>query len=89
MTKPIKTIRRETGLVEGICEHGVGHPLYGSIDWMDRDGPEGAKGSWGTHVCCGCCKSTEWEITTLKESVRTANGIIMDHKKYIEKLKEA
>lgn len=29
-----KTIRRETGLIEHICTHGVGHPNAGSIQFM-------------------------------------------------------
>lgn len=34
---PVKwyTIRRETGLVEHVCEHGVGHPNSGSIQYVD------------------------------------------------------
>lgn len=30
-----RTIRRETGLVEHICEHGVGHPNAGSVQYME------------------------------------------------------
>ncbi len=48
-------LRRETGLVEGICEHGVGHPLPGSVEWMDAHAHPGAKGTWGVHGCDGCC----------------------------------
>ncbi len=29
-----QTIRRETGLVEHVCEHGVGHPNHGSALWQ-------------------------------------------------------
>jgi len=29
-----KTIRRETGLIEHICPHGIGHPNAGSIQYM-------------------------------------------------------
>lgn len=83
MTKPVKTIRRETGLIEGVCEHGCGHPLFGSIDWMDKNGPKGAKGTWGIHGCDGCCDNAEWQISTLEESVRIANDIIIQHKHYI------
>jgi hypothetical protein len=82
--KPVKTIRRETGLIEAICEHGVGHPLYASVDWMDLVGSVGARGSWGMHGCCGCCMDDEWQITTLQESVKIANRIIIDHKNALE-----
>lgn len=47
--------RRETGLLEVHCHHGVGHPIPASVEWLDAFGPEGAKGSWGTHGCDGCC----------------------------------
>jgi hypothetical protein len=30
-----KTIRRETGLIEHICEHGCGHPNAGSVQYME------------------------------------------------------
>lgn len=34
-----KTIRRETELIEHICEHGVGHPNAGSIQFVDWAAP--------------------------------------------------
>ncbi len=81
--KPVKTIRRASGLVEAICKHGVGHPIYGSVDWMrkvtDQD-------SWDIHGCDGCCGSDEWQISTLRTSVEIANQIILDHKQRIDKL---
>lgn len=90
--KPIKTIRRETGLIEGICEHGIGHPLYASIDWMiiceeldislrtiGKDNREPQESHWAVHGCDGCCGDHEWQITTLQESIRRANGMIAYH----------
>lgn len=50
-----RAIRRETGLVEVLCEHGVGHPHPDSVAWLDEHGPPGAKGAWGSHGCDGCC----------------------------------
>lgn len=45
---------RETGLVERMCEHGVGHPDPDSADYMDiLFGHE--PGTWATHGCDGCC----------------------------------
>ena len=29
-----RTSRRETGLVEHVCEHGTGHPNHGSALWI-------------------------------------------------------
>lgn len=47
---------RETGLVERICQHGVGHPDPDSARWMNENDPiEGRRGSWGIHGCDGCC----------------------------------
>ena len=49
-----RILRRETGLMEFVCKHGVGHPAkdsarviakrYGHEDWV-----------WQSHGCCGCC----------------------------------
>jgi hypothetical protein len=46
---------RETGLVERICEHGVGHPDPDSRAYFDEYGPIGSRGAWGVHGCDGCC----------------------------------
>jgi len=56
--------RRETGLLEAICPHGIGHPIPESTLHMDTHGPSGAKGTWGVHGCDGCCvelKNDEWD----------------------------
>lgn len=47
--------RRETGLLEATCLHGIGHPIRESIEWMEEHGPAGARGAWGVHGCDGCC----------------------------------
>ena len=46
---------RETGLVERICEHGVGHPDPDSAAWFDEFGPVGSRGTWTSHGCDHCC----------------------------------
>lgn len=89
----IKTIRRETGLIEHICEHGIGHPAYASADWIARvyhkenseSSLEENRNAWLVHGCDGCCQYDEWEIQSLKESVEIANQIIIQHKEYIRK----
>lgn len=46
------TITRETGLIEHVCVHGVGHP-----------DPESAKElgeGWGIHGCDGCCSRNDF-----------------------------
>ena len=40
---------RETGLLEDVCEHGVGHP---NQDFLKK---EGWPDVWSVHGCDGCC----------------------------------
>lgn len=47
----IDQIIREGGLVEDICEHGVGHP---NKEWLAEHDPENKK-SFAIHGCDGCC----------------------------------
>ncbi len=45
---------RETGLLEWVCEHGIGHPDFQSANEMDKThGHE--PGTWSVHGCDGCC----------------------------------
>lgn len=44
----IQQITRETGLVEDVCEHGIGHP---NQIWLKKFGRE----CDGIHGCDGCC----------------------------------
>jgi len=46
---------RETGLVEDVCEHGVGHP---NRHWLKENDPDGKK-MFGIHGCDGCCCNDE------------------------------
>lgn len=43
---------RETGLIERLCIHGVGHPDPDSAAWLRR---VTGQSSWGVHGCDGCC----------------------------------
>jgi hypothetical protein len=81
MTTPwVETIRRETGLIEHICEHGVGHPVFGSADWQAlMSKSDRHDNAWMVHGCDGCCGDPEWKLESLKESVRRANDIIVGH----------
>lgn len=54
----VQTIRRETRLIEHICEHGVGHPAIGSVIWMELNGAQMV----GVHGCDGCCHKEEWRM---------------------------
>lgn len=69
------------GLVEYRCEHGVGHPAYGSALWIAE-----AHG-WDVdteliHGCCGCCSredfpgTPERSLVRAHELLRTAIGRI-------------
>ena len=51
----VKQVVRSTGLVEDICEHGIGHP---NEAWMKLHDPDGEKG-YGIHGCDGCCADEE------------------------------
>ena len=81
----VRTIRRASGLVEHVCQHGVGHPAIGSVLWLDRAGPEGAKGSWGTHGCDGCCRAPAWRLADALEGLRIATELLFEAKKRINR----
>lgn len=57
---------RETGLVERVCRHGVGHPDPDSAAFFDAHGPIGSIGTWTTHGCCseGCCSKLGPRVTS-------------------------
>jgi len=78
----VKTIRRETGLIEHICEHGVGHPAIGSVDWMNKQTDQDG---WGIHGCDGCCHDKDWQLASLRDSVVIANDLIIQHQEYIKR----
>lgn len=43
--------RRDKGMMERICDHGVGHP--------DPDDYKSRSSMWSTHGCDGCCTSEQ------------------------------
>jgi len=48
-------VRRDSfarGLIEAICEHGVGHPIPESVEHMKRVTKQE---TWAIHGCDGCC----------------------------------
>ncbi len=48
--------RRETGLLEQFCEHGIGHPTLASAKEVARRYGHPVE-TWLTHGCDGCCQS--------------------------------
>ena len=49
---------RESGLIERLCKHGVGHPDPDSASYMEEMmGHE--PGTWGVHGCDGCCRKLD------------------------------
>ena len=79
-TGPTRRFDRD-GLVEYHCEHGVGHPAYGSALWVAE--------AYGhdvdiqlTHGCCGCCASEDFPGTP-ELSLAKAHEIIRDLKELI------
>jgi hypothetical protein len=53
-------IRRKSGLMEWVCEHGVGHPLLASAIKIANKHKH-ILSTWLTHGCDGCCKSEEFK----------------------------
>ena len=47
----VEQVVRASGLVDDICEHGVGHP---NQEWLSEHDPEG-KRHFSVHGCDGCC----------------------------------
>lgn len=83
----VQTIRRESGLIEHICEHGVGHPALGSVQFLELQGME----MMGVHGCCGCCHDPEWKLADAQEGLEIANkllfNLIKEKKKFKEEIK--
>jgi len=51
----VKQYFRETGLLEDICSHGIGHP---NSNWLKIYDPD--CGKWlGVHGCDSCCSNGE------------------------------
>ena len=48
-------VRRSSGLLEAVCEHGTGHPILELVAFMEQFGAVGARGTWAIHGCDGCC----------------------------------
>jgi len=46
--------RSDTGMMERICSHGVGHPDPDALNYLVRSGQAGARWA-GVHGCDGCC----------------------------------
>ncbi len=47
----VSQLYRETGLLEDICKHGIGHP---NEDWLKDNDLDHAR-CFGIHGCDGCC----------------------------------
>jgi hypothetical protein len=58
---------RETGLIERICPHGIGHPDPDSAAWMER--ATGQIDAWGVHGCDGCCHQPEPDLDAERDQV--------------------
>lgn len=78
------THRRETGLIEHNCIHGIGHPAYASADYMDQL-YDHDNGTWEVHGCDGCCFTTEWITADMREGIRIANQLLLAYALIISK----
>ncbi len=78
-----RKIRRETGLIEHVCEHGVGHPNDGSALWVaEASLPDGTDEeierltkAWKVHGCDGCCGRPDFPGTEY-HALRYAHRLI-------------
>lgn len=65
---PLK-INLDTGLLERICEHGIGHP---DVDYLHAREESGEDITFmGVHSCDGCCQHTEIEDENEREEEKT------------------
>ena len=48
--------RGDRGIMERICEHGVGHPDPDDLAYRVLEGGEKLAYA-GIHGCCGCCRA--------------------------------
>ena len=60
-------VRREGGLIEHICRHGIGHPNFYSATRLDQHFDH-TPGTWMTHGCDGCCDDPQWPGRKLTDS---------------------
>lgn len=84
------TLRRETGLIEHRCPHGIGHPNPGSALWIaegiiarragEDDGDEttvdAMLDAWMVHGCDGCCRQPTFP--GYKAALIHAHGLIRE-----------
>lgn len=54
-----KLLHRASGLVEWICEHGVGHPDEDSAELIAKHYGHSTD-TWLVHGCDGCCSKKDF-----------------------------
>jgi len=101
-TKPLDqwdwpVTRRETGLIEHLCPHGIGHPNPGSARWvaegfgMDNDHTDDEidanESAWLVHGCDGCCSHDSFP--GYREALVHAHGIIRDQHRRLREYRDA
>ena len=80
------------GLIEYICECGVGHPVYASALWIaesihGENCEEKHIENEMVHGCCGCCARDDFPGDT-KTSLKKAHEIIRNQNERIEELEK-
>lgn len=58
-------IVRGSGLIEWVCEHGVGHPDSESVKKLGEP--------YGIHGCCGCCNRDDFPGKVKKGDINENN----------------
>lgn len=63
---------RASGLIEWVCEHGVGHPDERSAEKIAKSLGH-SKDTWLTHGCDGCCSREDFPGKTNGKTEDSAN----------------
>lgn len=53
--------RSDRGLMERICEHGIGHPDPDDLSFKKQTMVDYESYAFGVHGCCGCCGGVVFE----------------------------
>lgn len=52
--------REDKGILERMCEHGIGHPDPDSLAFIKLTRGDKEATEYGVHGCDGCCKKKPW-----------------------------
>lgn len=76
----VQQIQRASGLIEDVCNCGVGHP---NVAWMKKHGSDGERGL-GVHGCCGCCSGKKNDENPPREEKKYSPDICISCKQQVD-----